>query len=118
MSDHTILVVDDEPALLAGTARLLQNAGYDVLQAQDGAEAIEVAETIGIDLLLTDSVMPHGSGPELAADLRRRFPTLPVVVMTGDATSAELSDRADLVVLAKPFTQEQLLDVVRDALRV
>ncbi|MBI3886750.1 MAG: response regulator [Opitutae bacterium] len=85
---ETILLVDDEPTLRELTALVLQNFGYRVLQAGDGAEALEVWKWHGqrVDLLFTDLVMPGDlSGLDLAARLQAEKPDLKVVCITGNA---------------------------------
>jgi two-component system, cell cycle sensor histidine kinase and response regulator CckA len=116
-----ILVVDDEPALGKITERVLQRAGYTVLLAHSGAEALRIAaERPGtIDLLLSDVIMPEMSGPEVAAALRANDPTLRVMFVSGHSgeilTNHGLTEAAyDFV--AKPFSIVELTQKVHDLL--
>jgi two-component system, cell cycle sensor histidine kinase and response regulator CckA len=80
---QTILVVDDEPAVLAAAARVLRSNGYATLEAATYEQAITLAETRPFQLLLTDSVMPCMSGAALADRITGLRPGLPVLYMTG-----------------------------------
>jgi CheY-like chemotaxis protein len=116
-----VLVVEDEDALRAAIRRLLQNDGYNVLEAQNGATALQLlegpaAESVG--LVLTDLRMPVMDGRQLAAALARRRPSLPIVFMSG--FTAQLMDlrlvSPHLAFLAKPFRNDDLLAAVRSQL--
>jgi CheY-like chemotaxis protein len=78
-----ILCVDDDAALLAMTRKLLETAGYRVLSASSGAEALRIASGTRIDAVVLDYTMPDMDGPEVAAALRERVPQLPIVFYTG-----------------------------------
>ena len=110
----TILVIDDEPAVLGVTARILRRAGYATLEAGSGEEALSLAAAHDFQLLLTDSVMPAMPGPELADRVAALRPGVPVLHMSG--YTAGLLDagriRDGVAFIQKPFTGEQLLDKV------
>ncbi len=117
---ETILVVEDERAVRQATRRSLEQAGYQVLEAGCKSEALAIASArLGsIDLLLTDLVMPGGSGKELSEELRAKRSDLPVLFMSGyfeDAIAGELRKNA-VAFLPKPFTRDQLLARTRHAL--
>ncbi|MFF5076110.1 PAS domain S-box protein [Actinoplanes sp. NPDC000266] len=118
---ETILMVEDEDALRQTTARILTRAGYEVLVADGGAQAIHLAQTHtgGIDLLLTDVIMPKMMGNEVAVRVTAVRPGLPVLYMSGYAEPV-LTDNGTLpdgfVMVEKPFTSRELLHRVRDAL--
>ena len=119
---ETILVVEDEPDLLALATRILEELGYHVLRAANGAAAIDVADrNARIDLLLSDIVMPGGmNGRQLAAKLRTKRPTLPVLFMSGYSDNVPHDRTAPLgktPVVAKPYERSGLAIAVRDALR-
>ena len=78
----TILVVDDEVNYLTVMEALLGGVGYEVLTAPSAPEALKVAGTADLDLVLTDMKMPKMSGIELMDELHRLYPDLPVVIMT------------------------------------
>ena len=113
----TVLLVEDEGALRNVSRRLLERAGYRVIEARHGADALAMwAEWSGeVQLLVTDLVMPELGGRELAEALRRERGSLPVIFMSG-YTDDEITRRAledpSVAFLAKPFSPRQLLEAV------
>ena len=119
-SGATVLVAEDEPPVRRVVQRILEGAGFEVLIAADGEQALAtLRERRDVELLLTDVVMPRMGGVELAAAACALVPDLEVVFMSGyvaDAfEGAALPATTSLV--AKPFTAAQLLDAVDGALR-
>jgi len=118
---ETILVVEDDPQVREVTVRSLRAGGYEVLSAGRGQDALEMApEDLGrAQLLVTDVVMPGLNGPALAEEMRRRYPDLKVLYVSGYAKDA-LMQRGGLEpgieFLPKPFTAEGLLGRVRSIL--
>jgi PAS domain S-box-containing protein len=107
-----VLVVEDEPMVREIVTANLRGAGYQVLEASNGEEALEVAGArVGeLDLVVTDRIMPRMGGDVLAERLRRLRPDLPVLLMSGYAESPTpegLGAPVDL--LAKPFSRSELL---------
>ncbi|GID30738.1 hybrid sensor histidine kinase/response regulator [Paractinoplanes brasiliensis] len=116
---RTVLVVEHEPALARAATRILTVAGYQVLTAATGPEALVVADDRTVDALITDVVMPDMTGPRLAELLHERAPDLPVIFMSG--YSRGLLDAAGLLdasapFVEKPFTAHTLLHTVHEAL--
>jgi signal transduction histidine kinase/ActR/RegA family two-component response regulator len=118
---ETILLVEDEPDLLALAARFLEDLGYCVVRAPNGVAALDVATRAArIDLLLTDIVMPSGmSGRQLAIELRQQHPGLPVLFMSGYSDEFSPDDAAldESAIVAKPYDRDRLAAAVSDALR-
>jgi PAS domain S-box-containing protein len=117
---ETILVVEDETALREVTAEYLRRKGYAVLEAGDPQEALQVSTSHPgtIHLMVTDVVMPHGSGPEVAKLLLERFPHLHVIYVSGftdQAIQSELGQEGT-VFLQKPFPLDALARKVRSLL--
>ncbi len=120
---ETVLVVDDEPALLTVVSRTLRLAGYDVLSAANGFEALDIVEnhTGTVHLLLTDMAMPGMGGVELSRRLRSTRPGIKILFASGYADDAS-SDHADAdlgfetAFIAKPFGVEELTRTVREVL--
>ncbi len=115
----TVLLVEDEDALRKLAAKVLEDAGYSVLQAANGLDAVTTAERHRgpIDLLVTDVVMPRLSGPELAQRLRGLRPGLEVLFMSGYNDSRLVSrgvEQANINLLVKPFTPDQLAERVHE----
>jgi two-component system, cell cycle sensor histidine kinase and response regulator CckA len=117
---ETVLLVEDETSLRMLTRNLLELEGYRVLEAKDGADALEIAEKHPGDIavLLTDVVMPGMNGRALAQELVRRRPKVKVVYMsgyTGQAVGGVVLDPGSIF-LAKPFTRVGLHGKIREAL--
>jgi len=117
----TILLVEDEPALLGLARRLLSGMGYAVLAAQDPTEALRLARshTGHIHLLLTDLIMPAMNGATLWDTLSRERPSLKRLFMSGftaDVIAQHGVLPAHTPFLQKPFTREQLSAKVREVL--
>jgi signal transduction histidine kinase len=114
---ETLLLVEDEAMIRALTVRILRDAGYRVLEADNGATALAVARAHDgtIDLLVTDMVIPGMTGAELVAQLRRERPGLAAVVMSGYAPQAT-SDLGAVTFLAKPFLPDELLATIHAVL--
>lgn len=120
-NSETVLVVEDSDDLREIVERILTQSGYQVMVAAGGAEAIEMSEKFGghIDLLLTDVVMPHMQGNELAPQLVRARPDLRVLYMSGFAQPALAADGTlppEMDLLDKPFNEPTLLARVRGVL--
>ncbi len=108
-----ILLVEDDAEVRALFSTFLRQAGYDVLEAADGRQAVQVfdARHADIDVLMTDVVMPNTSGPALAASLRARNPRLKILFVSGYADQVEPDGDppAGLAYLQKPITRMALL---------
>jgi signal transduction histidine kinase/ActR/RegA family two-component response regulator len=117
---ETILIVEDEDEVRSLASEFLRMAGYSVLTAKDGVEALEVSERLGssIQLLLTDIVMPKMRGPELAQRMKADFPGLKIVYMSGyleqGTSRSEILEEA--TVLQKPFSRDTLIRQIGEAL--
>jgi two-component system, cell cycle sensor histidine kinase and response regulator CckA len=117
----TVLVVEDADDIREVASRIFARNGFNVLVAADGAEAVKIAGTHQgeIDLLLSDVVMPHMQGKEVAERVTALRPTIHVLYMSGYARpTLAPSGTLDpgIVVLEKPFTEPQLLAKIRDVL--
>jgi two-component system, cell cycle sensor histidine kinase and response regulator CckA len=117
----TIMVVEDDGAVRELASKFLDTAGYRVLVAKDGVEALQIAKEYGqsIDALLTDVVMPRMRGTELAARLSNLLSEIRVVYMSGylEHSGDTHEFLEDGVYLEKPFTRESLLSKVNEAFR-
>jgi len=121
VGDELVLVVEDEPELRRLAVRELEERGYIVLAAENGAEALMVARSLErpLDALVTDVVMPEMNGVELAEALVDHWPWLAVLFMSGHLDEGALQRHPldpDADLLAKPFTPQQLARRVRVAL--
>jgi two-component system cell cycle sensor histidine kinase/response regulator CckA len=118
---ETILLVEDEAVVQRLALLNLRARGYNVLSANDGQDALRVIENFDdpIHLLLTDVVMPHSSGPELAVLMRERYPDIKVLFMSGYTDDAVVRHgllHADVAFLQKPYTPSDLAKKVRQVL--
>jgi two-component system, cell cycle sensor histidine kinase and response regulator CckA len=125
MADHpltvTVLVVDDQESVRSLLRRQLVADGHTVLEAGDGIEALQLVRRRGggLDLLLTDVVMPGMNGTELAARVCEEFPSLPVILMSAYAPAglARVGLGESIVpVLQKPFEPDQLAQLIQLAM--
>ena len=114
----TVLIAEDEQALRELVGERMRAEGYEVLEAENGEEALAIAGRYkgDIQLLLTDVIMPKLRGPELASRLRLRYPGMKVIYMSGYTESALVQDgmlERNTVLLQKPFTVKKILEVIR-----
>ncbi len=115
----TVLLVDDERVIRKATSRVLASAGFEVVTAASAEEArVRLAQSPGIDLVLTDLSMPGESGWELARSLREARPDLPIVFMSGYvlvANDEPAPAGAEIPLLRKPFRRDELLETLAAA---
>ena len=121
MAAKTILVADDESHILNVVSLKLTNAGFNVLTARDGREALEIARHDKPDLLITDYHMPELSGLELCQQLKQDPATsdIPAIMLTarGYALEPQDTERSGILfMLSKPFSPRQLLETVSQVL--
>lgn len=122
-SGEFICVVDDEEIVGSCTKLALESKGYQAAHYRSAAECLETIKQRGHgapDLLLTDQTMPGMQGTELAAEMRKNYPGLPVVIMSGyfsKIPSQALNELGNVGLLGKPFTTEELAQAVDRALR-
>ena len=121
MGEKKILVADDETHILHVVSLKLRNAGFNVLTARDGQEALELAQTELPDLIITDYHMPQLSGLELCQRLKQDPATtgIPAIMLTARGYQLEPADTEQsgiLRMLSKPFSPRQLLTTVNEVL--
>ncbi|MFC4175156.1 cell cycle histidine kinase CckA [Microvirga sp. GCM10011540] len=117
----TILLVEDEDPVRAVNARALTARGYTVLEAASGVEALQVIEERGepVDLVVSDVVMPEMDGPTLLGELRKLYPDLKVIFVSGyaeDAFRKNLPEGEEFNFLPKPFSLRQLVEIVKQVM--
>ena len=119
---HSILAVDDSASMRQMVAFTLKGAGYNVIEAADGQEALDKARTENIDLVLTDQNMPRMDGITLVQSLRglAAYATTPILILTTES-GADMKAKGKAAGatgwLVKPFDPGKLLDVVRKVIR-
>jgi two-component system, cell cycle sensor histidine kinase and response regulator CckA len=118
----TVLVADDEHAVRRFAVRILEGEGFAVVEAQDGAEALDAIRSgsISFHVVVSDIVMPRLNGVELMKALASSHPYLPVILMSGYATTAlkDLGIAPPCSMLIKPFPPDLLLAEVRRCLEL
>src|SRR5438552_279390 len=106
----TLLVVDDEPAIVRALRRVFESGGYAVRSANSGKEALTLAD--GTEIAVLDVMMPGMNGLELARALRADRPDLPLLFITGAPDLVKLEEFPGAVLIAKPWRVQALLDAV------
>jgi signal transduction histidine kinase len=112
-----VLLVEDDPTLNDLVSQMLQELGSVVVRANSAANALDAVTQVQIDLVLSDMVMPGDmDGLDLARELRRRYPEMPVVLMTGYSTAAGLATDEGFGLLHKPFDFDALTAGLSEAI--
>lgn len=122
MAEARILIIDDDDAVRRVLRRVLEQAGYQVADAPGGREGLRLIEQQRIDLVLCDMLMPEMDGIETIQNLRRLYPAIPIIAMSGGGAvdpSLYLNLALKMRVrktLYKPIDAESLLGTVQDTL--
>ncbi|MEA2723844.1 MAG: two-component system, response regulator PdtaR [Gemmatimonadales bacterium] len=124
MVQHSILIVEDDPDIRRTLEIALSQAGYKVIEAKDGREAMRLWHEHHADLVISDIHMPDKNGLEVLIEVRALRPSTPVIVMTDGGRSEQMllsENNAKLLgavrVVAKPFRMEEMLATVDRELR-
>ncbi|MBN2343182.1 MAG: response regulator [Deltaproteobacteria bacterium] len=118
----TIMTADDSASMRQMITFTLKQAGYDVIEAEDGQDALKKAETANIDMLITDLNMPNMNGLELIEAIRGKdkYKFIPIIMLTteSDAEKKKQGKNAGATGwLVKPFQPPQLISVIKKVLR-
>jgi CheY-like chemotaxis protein len=115
---NLIVIVDDEQSVRTYIKTVLENEGFQTLEAENGVQALErlIQVTNTVALVVSDVKMPEMDGIALARAVRARFPAIPVVLVSGYADPNTL-DELKLEVVSKPFLPAELVAAVRKAIR-
>ena len=116
-----ILIVDDEPDLLALLVDQVSSLGYDVVPARDGREGLRLAIDRAPDVILTDVIMPYMDGPEMLDRLRsrpgtREIPVIAITALTDRRTRSRLTSVGVRSFLGKPYSMRDLAEQIHEAL--
>jgi CheY-like chemotaxis protein len=114
-----VLLVDDQKLIVDTLSEILENAGFEVVAAYDGWEALGAATRFRPDHLVTDVLMPRLNGVELAIAIRNIYPTVKILLFSGQAGISEILDDADrrgfrFEVLAKPVHPLKLIHYLKE----
>ena len=117
-----ILVIDDEELARFTIREILEGAGFEVDEAENGRIGVEKQQATPFDLIITDIIMPEKEGVETIIDLKQEFPSLKIIAISGGGRTRnldflKLSERFGASkLLAKPFTEGQLLEAVAEVM--
>jgi len=119
-----VLVVDDEPSVRNMVAAMIEPAGYDVIEAVNGAEAVNTCKKVPVDLIITDIVMPKKNGIDLIMEIKKEFPDTPIIAISGGGGIEGRYNYLEIAkliganyVLKKPFELHELRGVVSEAMK-
>jgi len=118
-----ILIIDDEPQIRSMLRLMLERDGYEVVQAPDGIEGIRLYRQNPSDLIITDLIMPNKDGIGMIIDLKKEFPEVKIIAMSGgglnkpDGYLKGAKKLGAAYTLTKPIDREEMLRAVRDTLK-
>ncbi len=118
-----ILVIDDQEPIRRIVRRALENERHEVLDASDGELGMQLLERETVDIVITDIFMPGQDGIVTLREIRKKFPSLNVIVMSGGDSTGMLDLRKDAELLGavkslqKPFTAREIVDLVGEVLQ-
>ncbi len=117
-----ILIIDDDHHILLMVKKMLERAGFEVDLASNGEEGLKLFKKLSVDLVITDIIMPEKEGLETIREMKKLRPDLKIIAMSGGGkvSSKNYLDTAKIFgatrILAKPFTQKQMVSAVRELL--
>jgi CheY-like chemotaxis protein len=118
-----ILVIDDDTQMRQMLRQTLERAGYEVVEAQDGEEGMKLYRQSPTDLIITDIIMPEKEGVETIIELKRDFPDVKIIAISGGSRGVAAQNCLSYVsclgvsdVFSKPFEREELLEAIQKAL--
>ena len=120
-SSPVILLIDDEMAFRNVLRQVLSKAGYDVVEAENGAEGIQRFHEKPADMIITDIIMPEKEGIETIIELKKAYPEVKMIAMSGGGwygtdIDFDMAKKLGARTLDKPFALQELLDVVTELL--
>ena len=118
-----ILIVDDIDAVRKALALILEDEGYNILQASNGLEALNLLDNLDIDLIITDILMPEMDGIELVTEVNAKFPHQKIILISGGGRQIDNNSNFDYLgqasrltgishVLKKPFNPEEIIGLI------
>ena len=119
---ESILIIDDEPQIRSMIRLILERSGYTVIEASDGIEGIRRFREKPVDLIITDLIMPNKDGIGMIIELKKEFPDVKIVAMSGGGLNRPegylrgAQKLGAACTLSKPINRQELLRVVRDTL--
>ena len=117
-----VLVIDDEQLARFTIREILETAGHEVVEARNGNQGLGFQREAACDIVVTDIIMPEKEGVETIIELRKDFPELPIIAISGGGRTRNLDflkiaeQYGANKILAKPFSEEELLEAVENCL--
>ena len=118
-----ILIIDDEPQIRSMLTLMLEREGYEVVEASDGVDGIKIYRQNPADLIITDLIMPNKDGIGMIIDLKKEFPNVKIIAMSGgglnkpDGYLKGAKKLGAACTLTKPIDREKMLEAVREILK-
>ena len=118
-----ILIIDDEPQIRSMLTLMLEREGYEVVEAPDGVDGIKIYRQNPADLIITDLIMPNKDGIGMIIDLKKEFPNVKIIAMSGgglnkpDGYLKGAKKLGAACTLTKPIDREEMLKAVREILK-
>jgi len=115
-----ILVVDDERIVLDSCQKVLEAEGFEVYLVLSANRALETMKKEGFGLLLIDIKMPKRDGMYLMREVKKKWPDIPIIVMSGYPTTNTIEEAVKMeaaAFVAKPFTPDELLETIRQVIQ-
>jgi YesN/AraC family two-component response regulator len=118
-----ILIIDDEPQIRSMLTLMLEREGYEILEAPDGVAGIKIYRQSPADLIITDLIMPNKDGIGMIIDLKKEFPDVKIIAMSGgglnkpDGYLKGAKKLGAACTLTKPIDREEMLKAVREILK-
>jgi len=118
-----ILIIDDEPQIRSMLTLMLEREGYEVVEAPDGVDGIKIYRQNPADLIITDLIMPNKDGIGMIIDLKKEFPDVKIIAMSGgglnkpDGYLKGAKKLGAACTLTKPIDREEMLKAVREILK-
>jgi CheY-like chemotaxis protein len=112
---HIVLVVEDEPILRMTAVDMIEDAGFEAIEATDATQAVEILESrLDIRIVFTDIDMPRGmDGVKLAILIRNRWPPIDIIITSGHTDAPDIELPARSLFFAKPYDEKQILSAIR-----
>jgi YesN/AraC family two-component response regulator len=120
---QSILIIDDEPQIRSMIRLILERSGYSVIEASDGIEGIRLFREKPADLIITDLIMPNKDGIGMIIELKKEFPEVKIVAMSGGGLNRPegylrgAQKLGAACTLSKPINRQELLRAVKDTLK-
>jgi len=118
-----ILIIDDEPQIRSMLTLMLAREGYEIVEASDGVAGIKIYRQNPADLIITDLIMPNKDGIGMIIDLKKEFPDVKIIAMSGgglnkpDGYLKGAKKLGAACTLTKPIDREEMLNAVRETLK-